>query len=149
MLDNVTGKIPRNKKWSRKEAISNYRAKSFWKLDKVHISWSIQVFYYNITIRLGCFRLSVYACCATTMTKQWPPFLDIFLQDRAASRNPRWLHFLCNWLVHWSFSIICYFLPNPSRILPALMEKCKIKIAASGDWTHNLLIITLMLCWLS
>ena len=37
MLDNVAGEIPRNKKWSRKEAISNYRTKSFWKLDEVHI----------------------------------------------------------------------------------------------------------------
>ena len=32
-----------------------------------------------------------------------------------------------------SFSIIPYFLPNPGRILPVLMEKSKIKIVFSWD----------------
>ena len=48
-----------------------------------------------------------------------------------------------------SFSIIRYFLPNPGRILPALVEKSKIKIVPSRDWTHNLQIFILMLYQLS
>ena len=31
-----------------------------------------------------------------------------------------------------SFSIICYLLPNPGRILPELTQKGKIKIAPGG-----------------
>ena len=48
-----------------------------------------------------------------------------------------------------SFSIIGLFLPNSSRILPALMEKSKIKkMAPNGNWTQDFLIITLVLYWL-
>ena len=49
------------------------------------------------------------------------------------------------YLGNWVFQKFVWYLPNSGRILPVLMEKSKIEIAITGNWTQDLLIIVPML----